>query len=32
MRANLGKKPSYNSFVSFARRPIPGNLRSALAN
>jgi hypothetical protein len=32
LRANGGKKPSYNSFVSFARRPIPGNLRSTLAN
>jgi len=32
LRANLGKKPSYNSFVSVARRPIPGNLKSTLAN
>ena len=32
LRANGSKKPSYNSFVTFARRPIPGNLRSALAN
>jgi hypothetical protein len=32
LRANESKKPSYNSFVQFARRPIPGNLRSALAN
>jgi polysaccharide biosynthesis protein PslG len=32
LRANGGKKPSYNSFVSYARRPIPGNLRSTLAN
>ena len=32
LKANGGKKPSYNSFVSYARRPIPGNLRSALAN
>ena len=32
LRANGTKKPSYNSFVTFARRPIPGNLRSTLAN
>jgi polysaccharide biosynthesis protein PslG len=32
LKANKSKKPSYNSFVTFARRPIPGNLRSALAN
>ena len=32
LRANGSKKPSYNSFVSYARRPIPSNLRSALAN
>ena len=32
LRANSSKKPSYNSFVTFARRPIPGNLRSTLAN
>jgi hypothetical protein len=32
MRANGSKKPSFNSFVSYARRPIPGNLRSTLAN
>jgi hypothetical protein len=32
LRANSSKKPSYNSFVTFARRPIPGNLRSALSN
>jgi hypothetical protein len=32
LRANGSKKPSYNSFVQFARRPIPGNLRSALKN
>ena len=32
LRSNGNKKPSYNSFVKFARRPIPGNLRSALAN
>jgi polysaccharide biosynthesis protein PslG len=32
LRANGSKKPSYNSFVQFARRPIPGNLRSTLAN
>ena len=32
LKANGGKKPSYNSFVSYARRPIPANLRSALAN
>ena len=32
LRANGSKKPSYKSFVKFARRPIPGNLRSALAN
>jgi hypothetical protein len=32
LKAGGGKKPSYNSFVQFARRPIPGNLRSALAN
>ena len=32
LKANQSKKPSYNSFVTFARRPIPGNLRSALAN
>jgi polysaccharide biosynthesis protein PslG len=32
LRASGSKKPSYNSFVKFARRPIPGNLRSALAN
>ncbi len=32
LKANGGKKPSYNSFVTYARRPIPGNLRSALAN
>jgi hypothetical protein len=32
LRANGRKKPSYNSFVQYARRPIPGNLRSALAN
>jgi hypothetical protein len=32
LRANGSKKPSYNSFVQYARRPIPGNLRAALAN
>jgi len=32
LRSNGGKKPSSNSFVSYARRPIPGNLRSTLAN
>ena len=32
LRSNGGKKPSFNSFVSYARRPIPGNLRSTLAN
>ncbi|HSJ73305.1 MAG TPA: cellulase family glycosylhydrolase [Miltoncostaeaceae bacterium] len=32
LRANGSKKPSYSSFVTFARRPIPGNLRSALSN
>ena len=32
LRANSSKKPSYNSFVKFARRPIPGNLRSTLSN
>lgn len=32
LRANSSKKPSYNSFVTFARRPIPGNLRSTLSN
>jgi len=32
LKANGSKKPSYNSFVSYARRPIPGNLRSTLAN
>jgi polysaccharide biosynthesis protein PslG len=32
LRSNGTKKPSYNSFVTFSRRPIPGNLRSALAN
>jgi Glycosyl hydrolases family 39 len=32
LRANGSKKPSYNSFVSYARRPIPANLRTALAN
>jgi hypothetical protein len=32
LKAGGGKKPSYNSFVTFARRPIPGNLRSTLAN
>jgi hypothetical protein len=32
LRANGSKKPSYGSFVTYARRPIPGSLRSALAN
>ena len=32
LRSSGGKKPSFNSFVSYARRPIPGNLRSTLAN
>jgi polysaccharide biosynthesis protein PslG len=32
LRSNQGRKPSYNSFVKFARRPIPGNLRSALSS
>lgn len=32
LKANGSRKPSYNSFVTFARRPIPGNLRSTLAN
>ena len=32
LKANGTKKPSYNSFVTYARRPIPGNLRSTLAN
>src|SRR5262245_1103624 len=32
LRANGTKKPSYNSFIPFARRPIPGNLSSTLDN
>jgi Glycosyl hydrolases family 39 len=32
LKANGTNKPSYGSFVTYARRPIPGNLRSALAN
>jgi hypothetical protein len=32
LKTGGGKKPSYNAFVAAAKRPIPGNLRSTLAN
>jgi Glycosyl hydrolases family 39 len=32
LKANGSKKPSYGSFVTYAQRPIPGNLKSTLAN
>lgn len=32
LRANGKKKPSYSTFQSIARRPIPANLRSTLRN